>query len=259
ERDLGGRIESYNVYKIIGRTYDLIGNVPVDETSVFLDYFSTPDVHSDRYAITAVDTCGNESAYSPFHETLHLSSSLGTNGQVELSWNLYKDESNNFIPEYYYIYRGSKENDMVLLDKVSGLFVNSYTDTNPLGSVLYKIAVEKDQVCNPANLKSNSGPFTRSLSNLEDNRQQVTGLKTSTMDGIHVYPNPFSTSATVTLENHQQKSCSWRIMDIMGKTAFKSGIIKGESFILEKGQLEPGFYILEIQGDKIFRKNIIIE
>jgi ligand-binding sensor domain-containing protein len=62
ERYQNRRIASYNIYKLFGSTYLPIGNVAFNQLSVFLDYTSDPNTRAARYAISVIDTCGNESA-----------------------------------------------------------------------------------------------------------------------------------------------------------------------------------------------------
>lgn len=174
ERTRGYRIASYNVYKETSKTgvYQLIGSIPFDSLSVLIDYNSVPRQKADRYAITVIDSCGNESDYSPFHKSIHLTASKGTSGENNLNWNQYE----GFAYNTYKIYRGTSPSNMALLNSVASSF-NSYSDlAPPTGLVFYQVSAIKLDTCYPANFRAqtNSGPYSQSVSNLKDYSQAAT-------------------------------------------------------------------------------------
>jgi len=118
---------SYNVYKetIVAGQYNLEANVPLDSLSIYIDQASNPDVVSNRYRISSVDSCGFESDTSGIHKTMHLNANLGINNDVvNLIWEDY--EGLNFST--YIIYKGNSAATMDSVDAVpSTIFM--YTDT----------------------------------------------------------------------------------------------------------------------------------
>ncbi|MEA3497094.1 MAG: immunoglobulin domain-containing protein, partial [Bacteroidota bacterium] len=168
ERTGGERIAYYNVYKesTFAGNYVKIGSVLFDSTSVFVDVNSNPKKKADRYKISAVDSCNNESDLSPHHKTMHLSVNKGAGGVMNLIWDHYE----GFSFGTYKIYRGTHPDSMNLLDDIQSN-LTSYTDlTPPAGLVLYQVAVDKGDTCYPKVIRgtTNSGPFSQSLSNLKD-------------------------------------------------------------------------------------------
>lgn len=188
-------IASYNVYKLIGNQYSIIGNVPYDELSVYEDLSSAPEVKAARYAITTIDTCGNESDYSYYHQTIHLGVSQGLQpNEVVLDWTEYKDEGKIFDPLWYYIYRGTSPANLEIVDSLESTIGTEWNDTNSEGALYYQVSVKKPQPCDPANkLKTSAGPFSQSLSNLEDNRLKENSIISNEQNDINIYayPNPF--------------------------------------------------------------------
>ncbi len=263
ERDLYEGIEYYNVYKVIGNNYTAVGSVPIDEMSMFIDYYSNPDQVAARYAISAVDTCGNESAKSPFHQTIHLGAAEGaTPGTYVLDWTDYIDESGIFTPEWYYIYRGKTENTLTLHDSVSGIYTE-WNDTDPQGFRYYRIAIKKETGCIPSDaLKASAGPFSQSISNLEDNRLKgdAIGDNLAGCINIQVYPNPFKKETTIAYTLQNAADISIEVYNVIGE---KLGIIVNQS--QEPGDYrylcnpdKPGVYYLQfwIDGNMITRKII---
>ena len=86
-------VTSYNIYREsdVAGIYDLIGNIPVDNQSIFVDESSNPEEQQYLYKISAMDTCGNESSLSNFHKTLFLQYSSGVGG-ITLGWKKYEIE-----------------------------------------------------------------------------------------------------------------------------------------------------------------------
>jgi len=201
-------ISHYNVYKETyqANVYDKIGTVPYDSVSVFLDTNSTPRKFANRYKITLVDTCNVESAPSNHHKTIHLATSPGNPGEVNLIWSHYE----GFPFSTYKIYRGTNTSNFQLIDSMPSN-LNSYTDINPpSGIVFYMVSVVKKDTCYPAIKRGtvNSGPFSQSTSNIKDyNANQTDYLesdpKSLTLDTnagtkvLNVWTNKTSWSATV--------------------------------------------------------------
>ncbi|MBN2681238.1 MAG: T9SS type A sorting domain-containing protein [Bacteroidales bacterium] len=145
-------IVSYNVYKLQGSGYTLLATIPYqDSLSVFIDPTSQPEVHADRYKISTIDTCGNESELSPYHQTINLGVSLGTGATppIVLAWNDYVDEDGNFTPLYYYIYKGESPGSMELYDSLTYGLPPSFNVINPGTYQYYRVSVRKDDLCYP--------------------------------------------------------------------------------------------------------------
>jgi hypothetical protein len=167
EKTPGKGTDYYNIYKL--GLPNPIGTVPFNDLSVFIDNASSPMTQAASYAITAVDSCGNESALSDYHRTILLSTSQGVPSGVNLSWNVYE----GFYYTWFYIYRGSSANNLVLIDSVAKAnnSPHAFVDLNPPPFEMnYRVAVNKhpDSICSPATGKVASGPFKKSLSNIGD-------------------------------------------------------------------------------------------
>ena len=131
-------VSSFNVYKEsnISGVYSLLANRPYDSLSVVLDYTSNPSVNAERYVITVVDSCGNESPNSPAHRTMHMTVNKGQNNDWNLIWNAYE----GFTPSSYKIYRADTSLSFVNIATVSGSssYTYLYTDqTAPANATLY--------------------------------------------------------------------------------------------------------------------------
>ena len=131
-------IASFNIYKEtnVSGVYALLGNRPYDSLSVMLDLASNPLVSAERYVLTVVDTCGNESAFSTAHRTMHLTVNKGQGNDWNLIWNAYE----GFTPSSYKIYRADTSLNFVNIATVAGSsnYTYLYTDKNaPVNVTLY--------------------------------------------------------------------------------------------------------------------------
>ncbi|MFH2095240.1 MAG: immunoglobulin domain-containing protein [Bacteroidota bacterium] len=128
--------QSYIIYKEISTNfYGAIGLVPAADTSYFIDYASNPESHGDKYKIAVLDTCQNESELDScaYHKTINLViAAFGST--MGLSWDYYEVEDGSFVPDKYYIYRGTTPSNLQLLDSISGSF-NTYNDVNVFNDI----------------------------------------------------------------------------------------------------------------------------
>lgn len=266
EKTPANNIASYNIYKLFGNSYFPIGNVPYDEVTVFEDYSSFPEANAERYAITVIDSCGNESDYSPYHQTIHLGASPGlTANQVVLDWTPYIDESGLFEPAFYYIYRGSHPDSLMLWDSLSTAFTEK-NDNNSVGAKYYQVTVRKDAPCDPAGLlKASSGPFSQSLSNMEDNRLQEDAIDASVPSlenelQLEVFPVPFHKHLLVKFRLNQSSQTTIEITNLQGyrmKVLEDCLLLPGEHVYQWQTEQE-GIYILKMKiGTSVLVRKIV--
>ncbi len=82
----------------------------------------------------------------------------------------------------------------------------------------------------------------------------TTGIENATENAltVSIYPNPFSTTATIEIKGLTQPNCELKIYDLLGKEVLNSIITNSKSEI-HKGDLSSGIYLY-----KVFNKNEII-
>jgi hypothetical protein len=233
----------YNVYKAVSG-WSLIGSVDASQEHVFVDMASSPPTVSALYKISAVDECGLETDMSYYHKTILLAVTQGANpGEIPLLWNPYVDESGTFEVDQYYIYRGDTQNNLSLLDSVSG-YITSYIDTGVYGQKYYRIVVAKAGGCNtsPQGAKAYSKDFINTIgSNITNNH--VTGIDFPASAEISVYPNPVYDMLYI----KNIINANWQIYDITGKL-LKSGRTNNSGIYV--GSLPKGIYAVKLSTDE---------
>jgi hypothetical protein len=254
--------EMYHVFRETSEKdiYLLAGSLQGGALSVFTDSVANPMVRGYRYKIAALDECGNASILSTLHKTVHLRISPGQFSNImNLDWDDYV--GNNV--ESFEVWRYSSVFGWELLETLPGdLF--SYTDLNvPPGKVFYNVRVPFPNMCYPSGYnKAGTGPYSHSMSNIEDNRFQTGNVEISVNPGIYIYPNPTTGKCYIWSESVRIENPEIQVMDLQGrivrieKPADNSD---GKISIDLSGQSE-GSYIVKVRsGEYIMYSKLIIQ
>ncbi|MFC2115902.1 T9SS type A sorting domain-containing protein [Bacteroidota bacterium] len=252
--------ESFNIYReLTTDSFEFIKNIPVGELSVFEDKDVDPTQRSVKYKISCVDTCQNESGRSFYHRTLHLQLSRGTDkGDINLSWTAYQGLD---FP-HYIINRGPSPDSMTVLTTKPNdqEFLYTYTDTGVFDTMYYRISIPLPKACRPTtNIKAGTGPYVHSLSNMDDNKLQLPSIvKLRASLEIRAYPNPFSEYTRIEFSNPRRTEHNLRVYDLSGKLVREIEGIYGEEVFLKRENLDPGYYVFELKGEKFYRGKVVI-
>ncbi|MBU0487527.1 MAG: T9SS type A sorting domain-containing protein, partial [Bacteroidetes bacterium] len=205
------------IYKetTVSNMFFKVDSVPYDSLSVYLDMNSNPRTRAYRYRISAVDNCGNESELSPTHKTLHLAVNQGLGIDINLMWDFYE----GFWYGTFYIHRHLNATGWVIIDSIPAN-LTSYLDTvTDREGLYYQIGVAKfGGTCLASKTDVSGGPYSQSLSNLDDTYSIDTKVETVTVDGIDatIFPNPFSKSTTVMLDLPKSSEIDLQVYDLLG-------------------------------------------
>jgi hypothetical protein len=240
-------IESPQLFRIyresnMADVYVEIGSVYPDELSVFVDMSSAPSILSHRYKISYIDSCGNESELSNYHQTLHLAANLGINYTVNLAWSEYMG-----IPfPTYNLYRGAHPDSMNLLIQIPST-VTLFTDDNPpLGNIYYQVGMSNPYGCNP--LKKAGMDYSVSISNMV--QVFISGIGgTNENQSFSVYPNPVAGQLHMNSIKLLSGQIQYVIFNSLGINVLE-GIIASESSNIDVNSLPPGLYIIKISVNK---------
>jgi hypothetical protein len=253
ERTANVGIASYNIHRQTSTqgVYEKIGNVLYNDLSVFVDSTSEPQKKEHWYKISAVDTCGNESSLSSYHKTVFMQFDADDG---DLNWAGYEIEGGAIGFTSYIIYRG---NDSLSLDSIDVVAGNAtvYTDESPepgTGLRWYRIAGVMPDACSPAVIaggkKAGTGPYNHSLSNLDNNRFQSTGIKdmAAARNDLRVYPNPFKERVRVDYKLSQNSNVRIEVFNLLGVRVYE----------LYNGDQTPGVYNYDIMSSDLDQSSI---
>jgi len=250
EKPISLSIDSFLVYREVGSNYIQIGSTPYDSLSQYLDtdIGIDPNVTSYRYKIAQVDTCGNISSLSDFHETIHLTANQGINDEVNLIWDTYEGFS---FGTYNILRDSTSSGNWELLGSVNSNNI-SYIDFNPptIGAS-YMIEVVPPSTCTSTkaidhnSTRSNSGTIIGDGGDPQnildyDNRQ------------VNIYPNP--TKNTITLQFNQIAiPCSITLKDLQGRVVY-SAVANAQKLELDFSAYERGIYLIGITNNNFARE-----
>ena len=220
--------------------YSNIGKIPAYNSGIFTDDNSDPVTLASRYKLNLTDECKIDSDTGTIHKTIHLTSNMGTHGEVNLIWSGYE----GFTFDSYNIYRGTSKDNLTLLTTIQSN-LNSYTDGNPPVSdkLYYQLEVISPSECNPNTLKA--GIISSKSNLINRNFTAVTAINST--DGLKVFPNPVDDVINVTFDNLNGETLKVKLCDITGKVLRLETTTKSSS-TMERGNLKGGLYFIEIEG-----------
>lgn len=240
-----GATSAYYVYRETSTlgTFTKIATLYNSLQDEYIDSASTPKQRPYTYYVSILDTCGNEAEENRWyaHTTMHLTASLGVNGENNLNWT---DYVGIYPINTYVIYRSNKNGPFTEIGSVA-TSIRSFSDLNPpTGNNRYAIGFKPDATCH-----SGSGYFAPGISNMVS-----FGVLSSSQSKIKealLIPNP--ASDLIYIQNLATQNLSFIIVDVQGKKVI-SGNLSGNKINI--ASLAPGQYILSIIGYKtcIFSK-----
>jgi hypothetical protein len=257
-------IASYNVYCEVGsfNNYQLAGNVPATSAGTFVHAGANPAVQSWKYKISAIDSCGNETALSDYHTTLHLQSNLGSGGTINLNWNNYYGISySGFKLLRYDISTGWQQ--IATIPYCGFQFCqNTYTDLAPPSlDAKYLVEIDLASPCVSSTTFTSTNSNERHLS--PNIISSLSEAKINSANSILVYPNPCSDKLIIATGNNTKENRVIRIYDCMGKEIKVGALSKTETgkseTVIDIHGLPNGVYSVQVKtAEVIATKKIIV-
>jgi len=256
-------IAMYHVWKESNTagTFAIIDTIYKNDTTVSIDKKSTPKVKSSTYALSIVDSaCGIESGLSPIHNSIHLSCVLQQNGTVKATWNNYV----GLVFTKYIIFRAVKGQKLQAYDTVDfnpNATQMQYIDENAIGlNSYYQVGFVLPQQINLSKLKSDSGPFSQSLSNMAES--ELTDVAITSIDAtITVFPNPNNGQFTISIASEKAKRYTIELVNELGQILLEKQTVEvtEAKLQIDASNFGSGVYLLKvISKDGIATKQIVI-
>jgi hypothetical protein len=246
ERPTTNLIDSFYVYResTVANVYERIGGVAFNDFSVLTDPVANPAQRAWRYRLTAIDTCGMESPFSPIHKTMHLTINKG----IANSWNLIWDGYQGFSFGSYAIYRGTDSTNMSLLTFIQSN-LSSYTDLTPPGdTVYYQLEIINPLGCNPNKAINYNSSRSNQANTIAYIVPDTTGIPTLQQLGfaMDVYPNPNNGSFFIYLNSTKAAIIELMLYDALGQLVYAEQLpVSGKlTKNLQPAALPPGLYFL---------------
>jgi hypothetical protein len=138
--------------------------------------------------------------------------------------------------------------------------VQTHDILNVLDRLYFQIGIELPAECTPAaDLKAGTGPYTHSLSNLDDNRKLITHISDpGSILELQAYPNPFSEMAKIEFPNPGQSEYYLTVYNLGGKKVREIAGIRNSEITLMREDLKAGFYVFELRGENTYRGKFVV-
>ena len=245
------RTERYVLYRDNGKNgWDSIAGIPFNKASIVVDSTANLEKKAYRYKLVTIDeTCHNQD--SSIHRTIHVSPLLRADGGIDIQWNTYI----GYTAIAYSVIRYNPDGTTTKITDQSGdADILTVTDQNPIKGGIYRVLYNLPESINPTLLKSDSGPFSQSLSNMAESELTDIGIKDN--EQIKLNPNPASNFVTVTVSSQQLFSVE--LIDLFGHIiTVHSGI---GSIKLDCSCLTKGVYFVKINSENgVITKPLICE
>jgi hypothetical protein len=243
-------IDSFRIYReITTNSFHRVGAVHYSALSEFHDYTADPNVTTYRYKLTALDSCGNESPLSNYHNTIYIVSN--NNGQF--TWNPGYTIENNANPVDNYILMRDNNNTGAW-QQVAITTGNQNTIVDPnyssyAASANWQVVTAWNIICSPTARQSNGtmAALVKSKSNISNNR--TTGVKT--LDSkLAVYPNPTNGLLNIELNAPVNGSAIVRITSLLGEEIYSAAIPSTSGKLtLDLSKFQDGVYLVQVSDN----------
>jgi hypothetical protein len=257
-------IDSFIVYReITTNNYQRLGAVPyLGALSIFKDtvrtkYFPNtgdPNAGTFRYKLRIVDTCGNYSGLSSYHNTIFIINNNGT-----FSWTqLYSIEgASNPVNSYVLMRDDSSTGNWHAVSSVVG---TQYSVSDPAYEIYkntakWRVETQWAIICTPSIKQSVSSEST-SRSNSTTNN--FSGLTNNSFPEIFtLYPNPTSGIFSVEFDGHNTPGTIVRIFNFLGEMIYEK-MITNNIQTIDLSNHSGGIYTVQVQkGNRDYCKRLI--
>ncbi|HXU27228.1 MAG TPA: T9SS type A sorting domain-containing protein, partial [Bacteroidia bacterium] len=248
--------DSFKIYRENSSfIYTQIGTVSYHSLSEYHDFGIDPNASTARYKISAVDSCGNESAKSNYHNTIYITN-VG-NGQY--NWNLYTIENTpNPVTNYVLMRDDNNTNNFAQVLSTAGT-QTQMTDVNYASypnANWYVDALGFN--CNPTQRLSGSGNSiyvakVRSHSNQNNNRQVGINKFNANSSQVTIFPNPSNGNFTVL---NSQKIDELKVMDVLGNVVYETK--PTESAVTLHLENSGVYFITIVSGKETTSRKVVV-
>ncbi|MBK8808267.1 MAG: T9SS type A sorting domain-containing protein [Bacteroidales bacterium] len=275
ERSAAADVAYYIISKFNFTTlkYDSIGIRVHDSLSVFTDKNTSKD-KADKYILTAVSSNGEKSLPSTPKRTLYLDYTttqalIGDSVELELKIRGLSEFNQLYKPDSVYLWEGFDSLKMNISQRYEFQNYLRTAETNISEVVandriflkkrihkrdkkFLRVVFTYNDVCSPAILKSDSGPYSQSLSNIAECQLGTDTELETVSEMADVFPNPISAMTWLQLPIDGIVT----VFTTNGKTIFTEKSVDKKLFI---PNINTGIYTLKISGERLYSTQLFIK
>ncbi|HEX7413796.1 MAG TPA: T9SS type A sorting domain-containing protein, partial [Bacteroidia bacterium] len=252
----GAAIDSFRIYRETStNVYTQIGAVAYNSMSAFNDLEANPNTTTYRYKLSALDSCGNESALSYYHNTIYIISV----GGGQFTWNPgYTIESSaNPVTNYVLMRDDNNTGNFQQIASTSGTqnSINDVSYASHQSTANWRVDALGFN-CNPSLRLAGGNNGTdaakvKSHSNQNNNRTSSIN-KVAGNTQVIVYPNPANNVLNIDFAK-PTTAVSVKITSLFGTEVYNSNQLplSGNNLAIDISKFESGTYLVQITTDKV--------
>lgn len=235
--------DSFKVYREdVTNVYTHIATVDADSLSEYHDIGANPNVTTKRYKLSAIDSCGNESAMSNYHNTLYIVD----NGNGQFSWNpLYTIENSaNPVNNYVLMVDTNSTNNWIQASITAGT-QNTLVDPNYNNymNAQYRVETIWNITCSPTR-----GVINTTRSNIKSASRVGIPSQQAFNNSLSLMPNPAVSSINLNYTGKASDLIKIEVYDSKGQLVYSLDKPNSSSISINVESLNPGIYQMRITG-----------
>ena len=228
-------------------TFKTIAVRGVDDSTYYVDKSADATIKAYSYKLVSTDSACNVTAESTIHKTIHLTPSQSTNEstEVNLNWNTYKGIT---VTKYkIYVINNGFTIDTLYASDATGAESLSQTYKKHQKGYKYRIAFDLPDSVFVGKLKSDSGPYSQSLSNMAESELVGFPIIDAQFD-VTLYPVPANNELHIKTD---VEITGYEIYDILGQTVQKG---QYSNATIDITNLKVGLYEIVIHSKDLTSK-----
>ena len=252
-------VDSFIAYReVSSNVYKRIGTQPYSALSQFIDTARSvggpnggnPNTGTYRYKLQTVDTCGNYSALSPYHNTIFITHNGG-----QFSWTTPYQIEGQASPDTNYVLSCDTANTNVWTG-VASVSGSQQTIADPGYANHSNIANWRVDAlgfnCNPTlRLNGNNSTYAAKVkSHSNQNNNRMSGInKIASTNNASVYPNPANNALNISFASAVNKA-SVKIFSVIGSEVLSTNQTSvSTNLLVDISNLAAGTYMVQITTD----------
>lgn len=250
---------SYTVLRGFGQ--EPVGSEPYEGANYIIDMEENPAIQAFRYFLETTDSCGSSKIAEISHKTIHLTTNVGTSGEVNLIWQPYEG-----VQAYEYnFYRST---DSVNFTKIGGMeydpSISQYSDYDPpSGKIYYQIGIVGPFNCQPQDVKKSVFAGSEILSNVKS-MNYIVGIDgdRSLSGKVKIYPNPAKEKISLEFDHSIQGEYGVKIYNNLGSVVYENRVTENMQQLDLSEFQSGGLFLLQLTGQSgivIYTEKIVIE
>jgi hypothetical protein len=256
EKDMSQpNIAGYKVYRETSQygVFELVSTRPYALESIFQDNDASPVDRSWRYYITAYDACGNESAPSYVHKTIHVVVNTSNGTDYNVTWDNYEGFTYSSVD----IFRFDSTNGWQNIANIP-FGTNTYTDVPPIYIGLdYMVEFNLSFTCTSSKAQDHNSTRSNKTASVFEGGGTTVQIIDEDLGVISIYPNPASSAFTIHVDQPDQVQY-FEITDINGNLIL-TGSINTNNTLVESSEMAAGIYLIKLySASNIVTQKLIV-